>query len=480
MSQLSFAVFQFVAIALGWAGVLGLAGAVSAQPQTGSSPPTERSLNGQSRDITVPEPGSAKQAMVAIPLDSAVYANSKIGFDDLRILDGDDQEVPYILQRRVTQKVVTAQTTKRVSNLSLRPGEDDRLEIEWTVPENEPWNKIGGLTLVTLQRNFEHQLSVEWKPAGQESWQVVVPEARIYDYTQFMDVRDTTIRFENPVTKPAGGKLRLVIQAVTQEQYSNWMELTRRIRRGEEYDRQETQAINRQPLRLERIEVWQEQQVTKSTETELTTYPVETLESSVDPETKTTSITLSSNFQPVTEILLETEDDNFSRPFRVERLIDERRQLLADQTLSRIHLGTIAKEHLDIEFPEKRADRYFITIMNQDSPPLTDLRFQSRGPIYEVVFLGAADKTYRLVYGNRELSAPRYDTVALRSALSARTEPLAGELGEPQPLTFAPAEPTVSNWWTRPWFLGTIAVILVVALGFTLRHAAHRLEQIPE
>lgn len=455
--------------------------AASAIAQHSSSSPTSAHVK------AVILPSISAEAMVGIRLDRDIYFNSTQRFADLRVLNDFEQEVPFVLRKLVTDIRSTKRARSTVFQPQVRPLENGDVEIQFNLDPTEYFLPVHGFRLVTNLVNFEHRVSVERQEAGSNSWNVLVSEAVIYDYSQFMDVKSTDISLPKESATVAGGKFRMRINQATQERQSQWKELTTSMKAGNETGREEKFLVNRQPFRIERIECWHETEVIESSQLQLEDYGLKVLSIEQDEKTKSTLVDLESHNEPLTEMSLVTNDSNFCRSVEVlaptsndqtaGSLSQER--VLATSKLLRISLGNVQQEHLWIGLPETRGTNYRLAIRNQDSPALASLSFTARGPIYEVVFLANPDRSYRLTYGNSLLESPHYDTAALQSALAAKSVPEAATLGEQRTFQVTDTRPVGIQWLSNPWLVGGVILGLLVLLGAVLRQAAQRLDHIP-
>lgn len=442
----------------------------------------------QPKTRPVEPPTIEQQALLGIRLDATVFSGSTPSLHDLRVLDASDAEVPFALRKLVTDKLRTVRQYTPVVNPLVRPLEDDGLEIEFEIDPDKHKGPLHGFTLVTPLRNFEHRVTVERQAAADDPWTTLAQNVVIYDYFQFMDVRNTDLAIPKELNLPAWGRYRLRIDRVTQEQQSPWRELTRSVQGSEVTGQEERLLVNRQPLRIERIDFWRESEVVESSQPLLTDYPLAGITLKQDSESKSTWVDLSSAREPITELTLVTPDNNFSRAARLLGMsrgsgqppFPVAQRELATTTLSKIDLAGIQREQLQIRLPETRETDYRVVIANGDSPPLADVAFTAKGPIYELVFLGNPGQTYRLSYGDANREPPRYDTVAIQAALAAKASPLEAMLG-PAADDLVRVAPT--NWLrvlNNPWVFGTLILGLVVLLGLGLRQAATRIESLPD
>ncbi|MCA9052681.1 MAG: DUF3999 family protein [Planctomycetaceae bacterium] len=423
------------------------------------------------------EPRTEDQ-LLAAPLDTAVYAASEANFEDLRVLDSEGREVGFVLRRApATETTYVRRTgTLRASQLQLKPLDEGGLEITLTLDADDP--APNGLRLVTPLKNFEQQVEV-YSSADGGTWEPIV-EALLFDYSRYMDVRNDTIT----LPKTNHRRFRLIVADVTAEQESELMELTRRLRGGDESDVTERVLVDRRPFRIDRVEFWTEQAEKRTATTRTVEYPVDRITIEDNDETQETWVVFEMRDQPLTSVTIETEDSNFSRNVTLE--VEDpggavpRTRVVETGRVTRFRFQSLDREELTIQFPETRRERYVLKVENRDSAPLKISGINVRGPVHEVVFLAAPMESYRLAYGD-DLDAPSYDTAAIQAALGGTAVPIAAKLAsEAVPLGLAPASgaKAFSTWLNNPWLLAGLIVVLVAALGRGLYQAAQRVDQL--
>jgi hypothetical protein len=333
--------------------------------------------------------------------------------------------------------------------------------------------------------NFEHHVRVEVSDDG-TAWRTVVDDGLIFDYTQFMDVRNLAIEpLDLGDDKPEF--YRLTIADVTQEQQSQLMELTRSLSGGDETNRTERVTINRQPFRIDRIVLWIDEVRNDVAADKEQEYPLAIDHTEQDKEAKRTFVYFKSHREPLIEVVVETPARNFSRLARIETplpetgIADSWRQLM-DANLSRIDFRTLKRESLAIPIAETRATDYRLIIDNGDNPPLDVTKITGSGHVYEVVFLAAADKKYELRYGDAKTTAPNYDTAAIVASLHEGFTPLTATLGaellvEPTP---EPPASFLKRLLNNTWAMTTVIGVLVLVLAAALYRATKHLEDFDE
>jgi hypothetical protein len=337
-----------------------------------------------------------------------------------------------------------------------------------------------GLNFVTPLKNFEQQVQIYSMTNGTDL--MLVEGALIFDYSQFMDVRRTEV----PLPQTSAREFRIVINALTSDQESQLLELTRSLRNEAEDSRTEKTTIQRRPFRIDQIDFWTEQVVQTLHSNIVLPYPVTDLKISEDAERKQTLIEFSCRRQPVTELSVVTSSRNFSRRAEVQVPADSEDRsgswsTISDATISQFQLRNFQEQHQKISLPETRQDRLRIVLENRDSPPLSIDGVLAVGHVYEVVFLAKPNQTFRLVYGSATEEPPQQDLVALTTALSKDIRPLPATLGvQSKEETSEVRKPiTMKDLLNNRLALGAIIGILVIVLGWGLYQAARRIDQTP-
>jgi hypothetical protein len=426
------------------------------------------------RDIELPP--RMQEELVAVPLDSDVYAAAQSSLADLRVLDSNGREVGFLLRPAPATKTHRVRRTWTPRQRSLRPLPEEGLEITVHLDASDPVPE--GLRLATPLTNFEQHVQVSSSADG-VAW-TPLTEALLFDYSRYMDVRNDRVTLPRTTHR----HFRIVVARVTAEQESELLELTRRLQGGRETDRSERVQIERRPFRIDQVEFWTEQAEARTASIQTTEYPIAGFTVTEDVQTKTTRVLIETRSPPLTSFTLETPDRNFSRraSVEVEQPVgpQSRHRTLSTGQLTRLEFRKLSTSELTLEFPETRAEQYRILIENRDSPPLTIERIIARGPVYEVVFLAVPETTYRLAYGGEEFTPPSYDTAAIQAALRERTVPLVASLRQAEaalPTQPAGARQQLRRWFNDTWLLTGVIVVLVAALGWGLYQAARRVDQ---
>ena len=429
-------------------------------------------------------PAVVATTLVAVPLDADVHAAAALDYGDLRILDATGVEVPHMLRDVTRSDRRPVRRTARATRPEAKPLADNGLEIFVVLGPGQERIVPEGFTILTPLHDFEHRVAVSWSADGR-AWTPLVTEALMYDFARFIDVRDVTIPLPPVPAHGPGGRYRIVISDVTQEQESRLAELTRTLRGGKEQEVRETTRVERRPLRINGIEFSYTEEVEQRAAPVLGAQAVVGFRTAREPDGRATRITVTTRREPVTEFTIATDAKNFSRQVTVELppAADgggqrRRGRSLARATITRIDVAGIRREELTIPLSESRVPTYELVIDDGDSPPIDVTGITIRGPAREAVFLAEPGGVYRLAYGG-DLAAPRYDTAAIRAALAALAVATPATLG-PEAVV-APRQPAAEPFrlLADGRFQLAVIAVLAVILAASLFRAAQRLDTLP-
>ena len=442
-----------------------------------------------------------EENIFALPLDSDVYSAAGEGWPDLRLFDSRQRETPYVLEKAFTTVTDYDRTWTSARVSSVRELEKNRLEIVLSLPPEI--KSADGLKIHTPLRDFERHVQVFGSEDGLK-WTPLVQDGFLYDYSRYMDVRGLEVQL--PANKYRF--LKLLIDEITDAKESPWTEMTRKTRQGEELEKIERFQLQRRPLRIDQVELWcwvprQEKRLQK---TEYRNLPFQVQE---DSKQKSTLVEIQTRREPLERFTLKTTSRNFHRQIAVQipaprpprpvgkpdplsAMIDPANhqeeaavewRTLANGGIRVIHFRQFHDEHLNIEFPEHRSARYRLVISNQDSPPIEITGVDAAGPVYQVIFLGQPQESYRLYYGSEAVSQPQYDIADVLTRIRSGHPPAQAKLeanAASQEPTAEPQPMTLLALLNHPLFLiGAIGVVVII-LAWGLVLASRRIEHLPQ
>jgi hypothetical protein len=417
------------------------------------------------------------EELFSVPFASDVYAATRDGFPDVRVLDSDDQLVPFLIRRVTEARTELVRRSWTVSNPSLKPQPANGLEIRVTLKPEDP--QPTGIRIVTPLDNFEQEIRVFATVNGSET--TLVDGTFIFDYSRFMDVRRTEISF--PAS--AARDFRILVAALTSDQESQLQELTRSIQSDSAVSRTERTTIERRPFRIDRIEFWSEQTEQRLGADRIQPWPVTDLQVTQDEEHNQTVAAFRTQRAPLTSLKIRTPTRNFNRGVLVQVPADDQKaeqwRTIAESTISNFLLRDVHEEHLTISLPESRTDQMRVVIANGDSRELTIDGIEASGYQDEVVFLRPPNVDCRLVYGSLTTAPAQHDTAPVSTALTRGIRPVAARLGPQSARQSSPqSEPGgVRDLLNNPIVLTGLVGILVLGLGWGLFQASRRIDRMP-
>lgn len=430
--------------------------------------------------------GSSKaEDILAFTLDSDLYAATRDGLPDLRILDDAQAEAPYQIEPALERREERTRYAIEAEVLGLKES-GGSIEIHVRLPKDSP--PAEGFNFTTPLLDYERKVRVAGSKDG-TNWTPLTSDGLLFDYSRYMDVRNRDV----PLPANTFREFKITIEDVTDERESPYKELTRTIRSGQEAERVERTSLQRRALRIDRIHMFYhvtQEQVARVRKAE---YPVAGFQTGQDAEKKQTYLQVQTRREPLTSFTLETPSRNFSRraSVQVPVVVSDGAGLRPDRTewrdigsatISKLQFRSFRREELTIGFPEQRQEKYRIVIANEDNPPLEIQGVKAKGGVYRAVFLAQEGKPYRVFYGSETAVAPKYEAAIVLGSLRQGFQPVEVRLGQQVENVAFAGEPglTLRNVLNNWIFLGAAIVLMVVVLAWGLFRAGRHLEEMPK
>lgn len=423
-----------------------------------------------SRDVLYQE--QAQQALLAVALDTAIYAASASDFRDLRLIDSHDVETPYWLQKIGGSKVVIKRLAVRGAKPKLEKSGEDGIIVTVDLEKDESAH-VDGLSVVTSQRDFEYALQVQGSEDG-KNWQPLLQNGMIYDYSRFMNFGNRDIELPGNSYR----HFKIIVAKAVDTQVAELLEMTRSLQQGRELQRDEKIDMRSKPLHSERIELWHNQTETVAENERRFDYPVADFEVSRDADKQITQIEINAQFLPLHGLELNFATANFSRYAEVQvpfkQGIETRISTIASGKLEALHFKDFAREQTTLHFPEQRRQTYRVVIHDQDNPPLQFDGVTGIGPGYQMLFLPQPGQTYQLRYGAETAEMPHYDIAAIQELLRRGYQSLPAGLGPETAIAAEQAGFDLARLLDSDAFLAVVMTLMVMVLGWSLYRVGKR------
>lgn len=372
-----------------------------------------------SRSIELPAIQAAQLVSVTVPVE--IYGHVQPQQADLRVIDDNGQEVPYILyaKQRVEQRQWRA---TKLEDLGHVTGQYTHAIVD--VGENPELHN--SIALDTSETNFFAWVEVAASD-DRRTWRVVRDRVPIYRF------RQDTIEGNQVVTYPETRARYLRLHISLQED---------------------------KPFQLLGVRVTQE----VIEEAERVPLPVSgAAEPGAPAQQSWWRFDLGARDVPVSEARFETTSAPFHRAVQVSASNDEQQWwLVGTGEIYRLEKGSQEQEKLGVEHSEVLTRYLRVAVFNRSDPPLEGLSVKVYGTPRHVVFNQQPGRSYRLLYGNTMAKRPEYELARLVNAKQMEAA-LAAGLGPEQ---------TNPDWsdprpWTEkhPWVLWAALGVAVVVLG---------------
>lgn len=365
-----------------------------------------------------------EREMVAIELDATVWQKLGTGEVDIRIADQEGNPAPHLKRKAGTRETRTVRHPRRTRIEALSDQEENQLELRLALETDTHGANV--VDFDTPLRDFAKAVTI-WGLENDETEALLAERERIYDYSRFADIRETSIRLPEDSTQYRA--FRILIEDVVAEETLPLRWETRRWEEDEETLREEHRRILSRPFRMNAVNLYERRAEDAGYVPRIARQTFDSVSHRRQRGPAGTVIEAKHTGAPLTSLKLAARDANFSRRVIVETPVrrDGRevwRKKSAGQ-VSRISFRDFQHEALKIPLPGTRSQRYRITLLDQDNPPLQEVLVSAEGPVWQAVFLAEPDKEYTLYYGADAASRPpRYDLSPLERLLRRDHHPV--------------------------------------------------------
>ena len=306
-------------------------------------------------------------AQVSLPWE--MYPHCQPGCEDVRIVNSNGEEVPYVLQARhaprnleehaarvIENSFVVGQYTQVIGDLGGSHPNYDRVKVATSRPDFIVWAEVA--------------LSDDAK-----NWRIVEARAPI--------ARFRSRAVDGTQTIPFTGLSSRYIRVRIADQSAQFPVSGISVLNEEEYQGPQARDV-------------------------ATAFAKE---ESKDPTESTWRTTLASPNQPISELQIATDTAEFYRAVRISGSSDGREwSYWGSGVVYRYHQRGTSRELLRLEFPETTGNKFLrVEVINGDDQALANLHLMLSAVPRTLTFKQAAGQQYRLLYGNEKAATPQYD-----------------------------------------------------------------------
>lgn len=370
-----------------------------------------------------------QEGLVELVPDREAFAAAAPGLADLRIIAGENQEVPYKLE---ISKAESERTSFRASirDKGYIPGSYNIFTADLG-QEGILHNEI---EIKTPSSNFRRKATVETSNDA-ATW-MKTAEQTIYDFTvkeRGFTTRDTRIRYPESTAR---------------------------------YVRVKIADEGEGPLEIASATIF----YVKETPAQEIPWPASILNIESDAEQRTTNVELDLGTPglPSHRLAIGVPDVNFYREVTLEASTDQQKwsTILRRAEIYAFDTPKFVGKSLDITYAETTSRYLRLVIHDEDSPPLIVQEANVWGLRRRLVFVAEPQQTYQLYYGNAEAKRPSYDIERVFPYLETEKLPEA-KLG-PQSTNpnFVEEKPPVSERF--PWLFPTVVAVAAIVVALLL------------
>ncbi len=406
--------------------------------------------------------GEQTRQMGSFLIDDAMFEELSLEGHDLRILDSRGREIPYLMRTQKRLVIVTNTINIATRIKSAAPSKENQLEIVLDISKENAALTPCELVISTRLKNFEKHVSVYGRASENETWERLAKDCVIYDYSRFIDTRNTEVAIRAGVYR----QYRIVIGNITESRKSPLTSIIRETRSGKSISEQERLEFLHEDFRVDRVSLRARKKVVKKEKPITSLCDISNVTVTEDEKNQQTIINFVSRRQPLSRLLVDTRSQNFARAAFVDINRGDPEKdpwiSIAFDQISRISIPNAKFDDREIALPSSRARQYRVRIRNQDNPPLRDPGVCVWRENREVVFLSDNADKLVVVYGAEDVGAPQYDITGLLNYTTPDSvnQYTLGVVTPNPDFGYQPPSSSVSG--------GTILVVVVVLVALVL------------
>ncbi|MCF6175529.1 MAG: hypothetical protein L3J71_07165 [Victivallaceae bacterium] len=137
--------------------------------------------------------------IAVIQFDAQFFDRTINVYRDLKISSPDGLDIPFVVKQFTVAKNINNWRRCPSKIIALKKKNNSIiLEVKQTIKHNQPPAVISRLKIITPNRNFEKNITIEGSN-DQKQWQSIATKQPFFDYSRMVNLRNNTISF--PATK---------------------------------------------------------------------------------------------------------------------------------------------------------------------------------------------------------------------------------------------------------------------------------------
>jgi hypothetical protein len=356
-------------------------------------------------------PGSLSSETGVFRIDGELYRRTADNFTDLRIFDANGKEVPFVIRHITANDTDTVHFSVDLEMENLVELPENRMALIFKRDEKD--SVPSELFIATSLINFEKSVTVHGSN-DKKKWHMLAEKQPVFDYSQYVDVRNTTVSFK----KKKFTYYKVAVDNVWQVKWSPFSQIVTETSGGTVKKKYKSFLQQQEPFRLEKVSFSGYVQKIRYGEHQKGTYQLTVASSTEDTTKKLTEVLLSSKRESLYKLLLTIKESNFRRHTTVEGTNDTTDDpqwwQVASSEIFSIKAGEFSREKLEILLSGSyRYVKYRLKIINRDNTPITVENVSAEGDTYEVLFFHRDHRGLKVFYCSDEVKAPQYDVASV-------------------------------------------------------------------
>lgn len=315
----------------------------------------------------------AEGNLAKVTLDDDTFSNSTKDLFDVRIIDGENREVPFKLVSGKESFKSDRVSVKMINN-SYVPGQSSQVILDL----GNPGNLVNNLTINTSSENFQRNVKV-YGSNDMTAWNVLKDNGYIYDFTD----KKANFKSQN-----------------TQIKFSD---------SAYHYIKIEIADDGGNPVKINSVETSDTiEEDTRGYER----HPQFKLIEKTDKKITEMIVDLGVSGIPTDRISIKSKNINFNRTILIHASNDENTNnwdYLGQSYIFRYNTPKFIGENLTVNFSETNKRFIRLEVINRDDASLSISDITSFSIYREIIFQSNAGEKYRLFYGNSKADYPQYD-----------------------------------------------------------------------
>lgn len=365
-------------------------------------------------------------------IDSEIFQSAENHLRDLRVIAGNNQEIPYKLLKSAS-KAEERIFSPKMLNKSALAGENSSVVLDF----GENNQGVNYLEIITDSENFQTNARV----LGADTigdWRVIAEDIYIYDYSDRkgkMFSKRTALNFPETIYRYL--KIEIADQSGVPIRINNVVG---------KFIKQENAKEFSDEVSFQKI-----------------------------AQAKNTEITIDTEREgvPHGKIALVIADENFSRSLSIRASFNGADwRNVGSAYIYRYHTEKYRGENLLVEFPEAGERFIKLIIHNNDDAPLNVDKILIFSIFRQVLFTAQSNNEYRVYYGNKNANTPVYDLEKYFQYLDLSAVKVVGlseEKANPAFKVFTPALPDPKSEKIKGLMSISLTAAAIILLILTMR-----------